>query len=35
VNHTITLLDTKRDSNPQMFTVPKKYIPKYEVAIAK
>jgi hypothetical protein len=35
VNHIITLLDTKRDSNPWIFTVPDKYIPKYEEAIVK
>jgi hypothetical protein len=35
VNHTITLLDTKMDSNPQIFTVLDEYILKYEEAIAK
>jgi hypothetical protein len=30
INHTITLLDTKMDSNPWIFTVSNKYIPKYE-----
>jgi hypothetical protein len=33
VNHTITLLDTKIDSNPQIFIVSEKYISKYEEAI--
>jgi hypothetical protein len=35
VNHTITLVNTKMDSNPRIFTVPDKYIPKYEEAIVK
>jgi hypothetical protein len=35
VNHTITLLKIKLDSNLRIFTVSDKYIPKYEEAIAK
>jgi hypothetical protein len=35
MNHTITLLETKMDSNPQILTVPDKYIPKLEEAITK
>jgi hypothetical protein len=35
VNYNITLVDTKTDINLQIFTGPEKYIPKYEVAIAK
>jgi hypothetical protein len=34
VNDTITLLDTTRKSTPQIFTVPDKYLPKCEKAIA-
>jgi hypothetical protein len=34
-NNTIILLNTKIDSNLQIFTVPDKYILKYEAAIAK